>query len=174
MLDNYNRYNLLKIFLFHSTESFGLRELARMSEISPPSVMGYLQEFIKQGLVKRFDKNGSPFYQAERDNAIFREYMKMGVIFEINHSGLADYLWKELSPEAIIFYGSFAKGEATEGSDVDLFILGKERKVGLDKFEKKIGLKIHLIFQDDVKKIPKELKNNLINGIVLRGYLKLF
>lgn len=30
------------------------------------------------------------------------------------------------------------------------------------------------MFESDVKKISKELTNNLINGIVLKGYLRVF
>ena len=44
MLNKYNRYKLLKIFLFNPTESFRLRELSRLSKISPPSVVNYLKE----------------------------------------------------------------------------------------------------------------------------------
>ncbi len=45
MLEKYNKYKLLKIFLFNPIESFRLRELSRLSGISPPSVMAYLKEF---------------------------------------------------------------------------------------------------------------------------------
>ena len=174
MLEKNNRYKLLKIFLFAPTESFRLRELSRLSEISPPSVMHYLMEFEKRGLIRSYKKRDIPFYKAEIDNGQFREYRKIAILFEINNSDLTDFLWDRLSPEAIVLYGSYAKGEATEDSDLDLFVIGKEKELNLDKFEKKIGIKIHLLFERDVKRISNELKNNLINGIVLRGYLKLF
>ena len=174
MLEKNNRYKLLKIFLFNPTEEFRLRELGRLSKISPPSVMNYLREFEKEGLIKSFNKRGIPFYKAEINDEKFREYKKISIFFELNDSGLADFLWDELSPRAIILYGSYSKGESTENSDLDLFIMGKEKKINLDRYEKKLGLSIHLFFEENVKKLPRELKNNLINGIVIRGYLKLF
>src|SRR3989338_2870687 len=174
MLNKYNRYKLLKIFLFNPTESFRLRELSRLSKISPPSVVNYLKEFEKQELIKSYVKRDIPFYKAEIDNEKFRQYKKLSILFELENSGFIDFLWDRLSPECIILYGSYAKGESTESSDIDLFIIGKEKNADLDIFEKKIGIKIHLMFEGNVNKIPKELKNNLINGIVLRGYLKLF
>ena len=174
MLENYNRYKLLKIFFFNPLESFRLRELSRLSGISPPSVMSYLHDFESKSLIRKYKKRGIPFYKAEIDNEKFKEYKKLSILFELNHSGVLDFLWEELSPESIILYGSYARGESVGGSDVDMFIIGKEKKLNLDKFERKIGKKFHLFFEKDVKKIPKELKNNLINGIVLRGYLKLF
>ena len=53
-----------------------------------------------------------------------------------------------------------------------IFIIGKEKKIGLEKYEKKLGKEIHLMFESSPKKISKELKNNLVNGIVLKGYFK--
>lgn len=172
MLKKYNRYKLLKIFLDSPIESFRLRELSRLSGISPLSVVNYLKEFGKEELIRKYEKRKIPFYQAVRDNENFILYKKISIIYELNDSGVVNYLWNQLSPDAIILYGGYAKGESTEESDIDLFLVCKERDLDLDKFEKKLGKKIHLMFNDKVGRIPKELKNNLINGMVLRGYFK--
>lgn len=174
MLDKYNRYKLLKLFLDSPTESFRLREIARLTKISPPSVMGYLKEFEKDSLIKKQIKRDIPFYMAIRDNSNFMLYKKISILFELNNVGLIDYLWDKLSPEVIILYGSFSKGESIENSDVDLFILGKDKNLKLGDFEKKISKKIHLLFKRSVKEIPNELKNNILNGIILRGYITVF
>jgi len=172
MLKKYNRYKLLKVFLDSPTESFRLRELSRLSNISPLSVMHYLKEFEEEELIRKYEKRGIPFYKAIRDNEKFVLYKKLSIIYELYESGLVDFLWDKLSPEAIILYGSHAKGESIEESDIDIFAIGKEKKLNLEEFEKKLNKTIHLMFKKDVKKIPKELKNNLINGIILKGYFK--
>ncbi len=171
MLQKYNRYKLLKVFFDNPTESFRLRELSRISAISPVSVMNYLKEFENEGLIKKYEKRGIPFYISERDNEKFILYKKISILYELHESGLVDFLWNKLSPDAIILYGSHAKGEAIETSDIDIFVIGKEKKLSLDKFERRLGKRIHLMF-DIIERIPKELKNNLINGIVLKGYFK--
>ena len=53
-------------------------------------------------------------------------------------------------------------------------MVAKEREINLRKFEKKLKRKISLHFEDSVSKIPKELLNNIINGIVVYGYIKVF
>src|SRR3989344_2499700 len=121
MLNKYNRYKLLRLFLDSPTESFRLREIARLTKISPPSVINYLKEFEKEGLIRKQIKREIPFYTSIRDNSNFILYKKISIIFELNNSGLIDYLWDKLSPEAIILYGSFSKGESIENSDIDLF-----------------------------------------------------
>ena len=174
MLNKYNRYKLLKVFMDSPTESFRLRELSRLSNLAPLSVRNYLEEFENEGMIRKFVKRGIPFYQAIRDNEKFILCKKISIFYELNESGLVDFLWNSLSPDAIILYGSHAKGEATEESDIDIFIIGKEREISMAEFEKKLGKRIHLMFERDIKKISKELLNNLINGIVLKGYLKVF
>ncbi|MDD4877736.1 MAG: nucleotidyltransferase domain-containing protein [Candidatus Nanoarchaeia archaeon] len=172
MLGNYNKYKLLKVFFLNPTDSLRLREISRMANLSPPSVMQYLKEFEKQGLVKKYIKRNIPFYQAQRDNEDFKAYSRIGIIFELHDSGLIEHIWEKLAPEAIILFGSCAKGECIEESDIDLFIIGKEKKLDLKAFEKRMGRNIHLLFEENPKNISKELINNLINGIVLKGYLK--
>ena len=174
MLEKYNRYKLLKLFLDFPTESFRLREIARLTKISPPSVMIYLKEFEYEGLIKRQIKRQIPFYTAIRDDSNFILYKKISIFYELNHTGLVDYLWDKLSPEAIVLYGSFSKGESVENSDVDLFILGKNKDLKLTEFEKRLNKKIHLLFKESLKETPKELKNNILNGIILKGYIKAF
>jgi predicted nucleotidyltransferase len=174
MLNKYNRYKLLKLFLDSPIDSFRLREIARLTKISPPSVMSYLKEFENEGLIKKQIKRKVPFYTAIRDDSNFILYKKISILFELNNSGLVDYLWDKLFPEAIILYGSFSKGESIENSDIDLFILGKDKNLELVDFEKKINKKIHLLFKDSIKDIPNELKNNILNGIILKGYIKVF
>jgi len=172
MFKKYNRYKLLKVFFDSPTESFRLRELSRLSIISPFSVMRYLKEFEEEELIKKYQKRDISFYKAVRDNERFILYKKISILYELSESGLVGFLWDKLSPEAIILYGSYAKGESVEESDVDIFIIGKDRKINIEEFEKKLNKTIHLMFEEDAKKISKELKNNLINGIILKGYFK--
>ncbi|MEK6933632.1 MAG: nucleotidyltransferase domain-containing protein [Nanoarchaeota archaeon] len=174
MLEKYNRYNVLKLFFDSPTESFRLREISRFAKISPPSIMIYLKEFERDGLIKKQTKRNIPFYSAMRDDPNFVIYKKISILFELNIKGLIDYLWDNLSPKAIVLYGSFAKGESIEDSDIDLFILGKKRDLEVTEFEKKLNKKIHLLFKESLKDMSNELKNNILNGIILKGYIKVF
>lgn len=174
MLEKYNRYRVLKLFLDSPTDEFRLREISRITKISSPSVVNYLKEFEKERLIKKIEKRGVPFYKSERDNSQFIANKKISIFFELNNCGLIDFLWEKVSPEAIVLYGSFAKGESIENSDIDLFVLGPEKNLDLRDFEKQLNKKIHLLFKKSFKEIPNELKNNIINGVILKGYLRAF
>jgi predicted nucleotidyltransferase len=72
----------------------------------------------------------------------------------------------------ILLFGSYAKGEDTESSDIDLFLIGREKQLNLKKFEEELGMTFELHIRTSFEKIPAALKNNLINGIVIQGFLK--
>ena len=172
MLKKNNRYNVLKVFLDSPLTEFGLREISRKIGISAPSVKSYILQLESEGVVEMREVRGNPVYVADRDSENFKFYMRLFMQYELFSSGLIDFIWKKISPEAIIFYGGFSKGEATEDSDIDLFAIGKKCDVDLSKYEKILGKEIHLVI-DEVGNVPKELKNNLANGIVMKGYFKI-
>jgi predicted nucleotidyltransferase len=160
MLDKYNRYKLLKIFLDNPTESFRLRELSRLSKISPPSVINYLKEFINQEIVIKITNKKNPIYKSNRDNEDFKHFKKLSILFEIHKSGLIDFIWEKLAPDAIVLYGSSSKGESIENSDIDNYYeVIKEFLVSLNLIK---GLKT---INENAHKELIELssKNNIIN-----------
>ena len=75
-------------------------------------------------------------------------------------------------PKSIVLFGSYQKGEDSENSDIDLFVECDKEELDVKIFEKKLGRKIELHFKKDFTLYPKELKNNIINGIVLSGFLE--
>ena len=77
-------------------------------------------------------------------------------------------------PDVIILFGSVSKGEDIKESDLDLFVLSDKEKIDLSLFEKKLNKKINIFFDNNFNKLSKELRNNIINGVILKGYLKVF
>ena len=72
----------------------------------------------------------------------------------------------------VLVFGSYAKGEDTEKSDIDMAIITEKKlNLDLDNFEKRLKRKIHIL-EIKRKEIKPTLMNNLANGIVLYGYLK--
>jgi len=172
-MEKSNREKILSFFLESPTRQFQMREICRLSKISFPSVRAYLICLEKEGLVSRGSGNVFPYFIANRENKEFK-------ILKINHwrikieeSGLLDEL-RRIYPDCIALFGSCARGEDTEKSDLDIFVQSKQRDIPLEKFEKILKRKINVLFEPDLRKLPKELRNNLANGIILDGYLKFF
>jgi len=151
-----------------------MRQLSRNTKIAQPSVMNHLKALAKEGFILRENKGIYPTIKANRDNSLFKLYKRNDIILTLNSSGLIDYVYDSCTPDAIILFGSTSKGEDIETSDIDLYICGPKRKIDLSKYEKLINRKISLLFEEDFSKLSKELKNNILNGVIIRGYLQVF
>jgi predicted nucleotidyltransferase len=160
-------------------EGFTVRWISRQIDLSPPSVKLHLDELSKPGsdgsaLVTKMGGRIYPAYWPNRRNSTFRFFKKMDMLFRLEECGLLDFLESKCSPDAIVLFGSAAKGEDVMGSDIDLFVHSPEKSLELKRYESALKRKISLHFSPDLGKLPKELKNNVINGIILKGYLKVF
>lgn len=173
MIQNYTTYRILQLFFDHPTKNFQLREICRMLKLGLPSVRNHVKKLEREGFIKREKKSIYASYISNR-NELFKIYKRNDILIRIYETGLIDFLSDIFVPNAIVLFGSSSRGEDVESSDIDLFLISKEREVDLKKFEEKLKRKITLHFEEKVSKIPKELLNNLINGIVVYGYLKVF
>ncbi len=171
MLQNYNIYKILQLFFDYPTKPFQLREISRLTKVSFPSVRNHIKKLEKLKFVKR--KKGTIYeaYIADRNDK-FLIYKRNDILIRLYESKLIDYLVDKLIPNTIVLFGSCARGEDIETSDIDLFIQAKEESIDLREFEGKLKRKINPLFESDIKDIPSELMNNIINGIVIYGYLK--
>ncbi|MDP3027824.1 MAG: nucleotidyltransferase domain-containing protein, partial [Nanoarchaeota archaeon] len=102
----------------------------------------------------------------------FKQLKRISNFSKILDSGLVDFLNEKFPPEAISVIGSYSRGEDIKDSDIDIIIISKKEyySVSLINFEKKLNRKIHLIITY-YDKMSNEFYTNLINGIVLYGYL---
>ena len=174
MLQNYNKYKIMQRFFDSPRKNFQMREISRITKISQPSVINYLKELVREEMLIK-EKNGIyPTFRANRENEMFRIYKKVDLLLRINQAGLINYIQDSCMPDAIILFGSSSRGEDIEESDIDLFIQAPEKKLNLEKYENRLKRKITLFFEENFSRLSNELKNNVLNGIILKGYIKVF
>ncbi|SRR3989344_1349171 len=174
MIQKYTRYKILQEFFDFPLRDFHIREIFRRTKITQPSVINHLKSLVKEGLILKEKKGIYPTYRANRDEELFKLYKKSNIILRINQTGLIDYIHDSCYPDVIILFGSASNGDDVEGSDIDVFIQAPEKKLNLLQYEKKLNREINLLFEENFSRLSKELKNNVINGIILKGYLKVF
>jgi predicted nucleotidyltransferase len=93
----------------------------------------------------------------------------------IAQSGLLERLKAEFDNATIILFGSYARGEDKEDSDIDLYVQTPAKKtIRLESFEKYLGRNIQLFIHKDIHEVSKDLANNILNGIVLNGSIEVF
>ena len=167
-----NTYRILELFIEFPTKDFSMRGLARELKLSHATILNYINDLQKLSLIKKKEATLYPTYFANTESQKYKFYKKNWLIFKITESGVIDYIQKEILPTSIILFGSGAKATFTEKSDIDIFIEANETKLELTKYEKKLNCKINLLFEQNINNLSKELRNNIINGVVLYGFIK--
>lgn len=165
----------LEVFFIYPTKEFALKDISRSSKLAHTSCKNNLRRLVRQGLVSiRIETKGKrafPLYRANR-NKQFIQYKKWYNLAAIVESGVIEYIEGKLTPKCMVLFGSYQRGEDLEDSDVDLFLEAKQKNLDLTPFNKKLGRNLELHFREHFLSYPAELRNNLINGSVLQGFLE--
>jgi predicted nucleotidyltransferase len=141
--------NLLKLFLTNPESQFYTREIAKLTGEPLNAVrreLGYLE---KAGLLKSRRQGNLKYFTVVKKFPFYTELKK--IIYST--IGLGDYLRDRLEDSGAIelafIYGSVAKNEEKEKSDIDLFVVGgieeEELHRMVSEIEKEIGREINYI-----------------------------
>lgn len=172
--------NITELFIKEPEREFHIREIAKIIKKSPTTVSKYAYELKKMGLLRSKNISNHILFKSNNENSQFKAIKRNYNLKNISSSGLTTHLEEELNPEAIILFGSFAKGEDIPKSDIDIAIITPSKKESnLENFEKKLKHNIQLFLYskkdiEEMKKKNKELLNNLINGTVIYGFWEVF
>ena len=163
-------------FFIYPTSKLRVREIERTLKLPLPSVIRYCKEYEQEGILKTLKTGNVIFYTADSANEVYLLEKRLFNIKQIHNSGLLNHIKETLNNPVIILFGSYAKGEDTENSDIDLYIETPSKKsINLEKFEKILQRKIQIFKYDNITKIQNiHLANNIINGITLNNYMEVF
>ena len=176
MLQKSSILNTLNVFFEEPTRRHSLIDISRKISLAHTSVKKNIKGLIDLGFIKKeIETKGTrkfPVYIANRSYKRFTQVKKINNLDSLLKSGLVEFLEEKLMPKCIVVFGSYSKGEDIEESDIDLFIESKKTEINCIPFEKKLKRKIELHFKERFNDYSKELKNNILQGIVLNGFLE--
>ena len=140
--------------------------------MNPNTILNIVEGLVKRGLVKREKKKHIVELSANVDEKNFKILKRIRNLSKVYESGVVDFLDEMFDSEAIVLIGSFSRGENVGDSDVDLVVISRKdyETISLGKFERRLNRKIHLIVVD-YGKMSDEFYINLINGLILKGYI---
>jgi predicted nucleotidyltransferase len=174
MLTESNNVKILKLFFDGPGERLHVREVARRAGLSPPGAMKILKYLKSEDLVIDEPNNVVVNYQGNYDNPCFMAMKRSVNLYSLYASGMINALTEFYNtPECIVLFGSYAKGEDTGNSDIDIAIVTDTEKMpDLQIYEKKLNREISIHLIGNLKKANAGFINSLANGIVLYGYLE--
>ena len=156
--------------------SLNQRQIANISNVSPPAITKALPNLEKEDLIKiKQDKETKRWsIELNRTNHRAMQLKRVDNLEQIYESGLADFLEKEFAGATIILFGSYSRGDDIINSDIDIAVIGrKDKYIDLKEYEKELERKININFYDSWKRIHKHLKESLCSGISLVGGVEL-
>ncbi len=168
MVQKCSYLRVLEIFFIEPTTTHFIKEISKKIKLSPTSVRNHIRSLQAKNLIKK--KKSKPFngFVANRENEDFIFYKRVYNLYSLKN--LSRYLISLYWPKLLILFGSYARGEDIEESDIDLLIVSKVKKeVNLKGVEKKLKRKINLLVIDKLEKLDKNFIKKIYNGIVLYG-----
>jgi len=167
---------ILRLFFKKNGKSLNARMVAKNLGVSSPAVLKALPLLHKHGLLKLVrDKESKRLsIELEKDNHQISWMKRIDNLAQIYESGLVQFFYDTLPETTIILFGSYALGEDTTSSDIDIAVIGTHYShIDLNEYEKKLEREIIINYYGSFKDIDRHLLNNILNGITLKGTVEL-
>jgi len=166
-------WRVASLFFREPTRKRYLLELSRALGLAHTSVKRHLQRLLDDSIITtEIEERGTrrfPYYRAARDTPSYQHYKRLYNLDSLQ--GLVRHLADQLQPDVIILFGSYARGEDDEESDIDLYLQCRDTKLQLTEFEHALGRRIQLHLTEHLGNFPETLQENIRNGITLYGTL---
>jgi predicted nucleotidyltransferase len=159
--------NKIKALFFNNTlRRWHFETVLRESGISRERVNYFLKELLKEKFIIRVKQKGKmPYYLANKDLAKFRSEKKLYGLKLLEQSGIFENLNSCKNIKTVILFGSFARGDWSKSSDIDLFIYGNDKEFNKGLYETKLQREIQLFSYKDKKTLKKKLDPTVIPNI---------
>jgi predicted nucleotidyltransferase len=171
---NENWIKILKLFFDGPNVTLHIREVARRSNLTPRGSKYILDSLTKEGLLKNEPNDIVNNYRGNYNNEKFMGLKRSLNLYSLYSSGLISNLEEFYRiPKCIVLFGSYAKGEDTGKSDIDIAVVtNMEGFPELRENEQNLNRKINITLIKNIRGETPSFVNSLANGIVLSGYLE--
>lgn len=169
---------ILNYYFLNKEKANYINELARMLDVDPGNLFRKLKELEREGLFSSELRGQQRYFFLNKKYPFLAEYKKM---YE-SKFGLVEILKDKLKKipglqEAYIF-GSFAKGNFQEESDIDLLLVGNHEyeKIGpmISLLEKRLKREINVVdFSKDEFLKRKKIGDDFIKNVFLGKTVKI-
>jgi len=144
LLGNKNIMKILSFFFRNSTEEFSQVKLLKKIDMAKATMIKWLKVLIEENILSIKKIGATNIYRLNNEHT-FVKYLK--ILFTISELEPIKELSKKQKIDSYI-YGSSARGENVEKSDVDLLVIGKpdihDLRRGTAKLSGKIGKEIKI------------------------------
>lgn len=126
-------------------EKYYLREAARLLTMSPMTLKRSLDLLLKNKLILKEVGKNRILYSANMQNPAFRHIKISRSLSILLQKDVVEFIKKKVpSASAVILYGSYAKGEETGDSDMDMLVIAPAKKAISGEISKIMGKDVNV------------------------------
>jgi predicted nucleotidyltransferase len=145
MYQNITQLKVLSLFMDNPYGKYYLREAARILKISPMTLKRSLDLLLKNKLILKEKIKNQILYTANLDNPAFRHFKIARNLSRFLKKDVVGFILKSIpGTSAIVLYGSYAKGEDDQASDIDLLVIAPVKKNISGDLSALIGKEVNL------------------------------
>jgi predicted nucleotidyltransferase len=163
---------VLGLLFSNPDESYHLRSIILKSGIGQGTIQRELERLTTANMIQRVKRGNQVYYSANRNCPIFNELHNL----VLKTIGLADLFRQTLGKlsdkvQVAFIYGSFARGEEKQDSDVDLMVIGKVKMLevvkALSSVREQTGREINpTVFSPDEYKQKLKEGNHFLSSLL--------
>ena len=170
------QFKVLRLFIESPHTNYYLRETARILKMDPMTVKRSLDILVKDKLLIKFEEKNRILYQANMENTSLR-YLKISYNLSLlKEKKLVDFIISKMkSVTSIMLFGSFAKGENDNNSDIDIVVISTSKDKPTSEVSKLLNRDVNLL-NFSASEWSKQSKTNrafyldvITDGIALYG-----
>lgn len=163
-----NRIKIMEFLFFNKNETY-LREISSKLKISPSAVKRELENLETIGLIKKEKKK----ITLNKKNSIAEDLKDIfiktdSIVYPIKES------LENINADFILIFGSYARGDSSSESDIDLLVIGNIKSFDLHNkikpIENKINREINPVVWT-VENLRKEKNSGFVRDIFKKGII---
>lgn len=120
------RQTILKIFFTNPDKEYYTRELSKSHKLSVGNIHREFKKLLSLGILKTRNVGNIKLFSLNKQNPVHEELRNIFYKTEGVVKLLQDAIKDVSNIKAAFIYGSFAKGDERQDSDIDIFLIGNE------------------------------------------------
>ncbi len=179
LIYQYGFFKVIRYIFFQPNKKFSVRGLARQINISHSSAGEYLKNLKKKDMLTHEQIGNTYQYKINQNHPLVKEWKRILFLEELFNAKTVEEINNILGKdkvEAILLYGSMAKGTADEKSDIDILVISKStKKMNTLNLEGKLYRETNITvlspfeWKQKAKKQKPFYEDVILNSIVLYG-----
>jgi predicted nucleotidyltransferase len=170
------QFKVLKLFIENPNTNYYLRETARLLNMDPMTVKRSLDMLVKDKFLIKFEEKNRILYQANLEKPSLRHLKISYNLSFLEEKNVVDFIISKMkSVTSIMLFGSFAKGENDENSDIDIVVISSSKDKPTSELSKLLNKDVNLLTFTP-SQWSKQSKTNrafyldvIIDGIAIYG-----